>query len=81
MKSVECNMEDNKAVIYIFLNHYWKKGRNASVAAHDICSVEGKGTVDNSTARKRIRRLMFSDTDTEGKPRLECASKLHAANC
>lgn len=59
--SLEQTVADSKVVVCILLKHCMKKEQSAS-AVVEKCSVEGEGTVHDSTLRKWFQRFKFEDT-------------------
>lgn len=53
-------MENSKVVTGVLQRQYWKKGLNASAAAYEVCSVEGKEKLDT---KKWPPRFRSGDTD------------------
>lgn len=77
MISAEGNVVASEVVDRVLLELFLlkKKGLNVSAAGWEICSVEGKRTIDDSTPWKWFLWFTFYYTDIEGKLRLGWPSK------
>ncbi|WP_370716210.1 hypothetical protein [Sphingomonas sp. IW22] len=62
-------MSDQKLTKRVLLLHYWKKGLTAAAATRDICDIEGKDFVKNSTTRWWFQRFKQGVTSLEDNER------------
>ncbi|XP_049318584.1 UPF0430 protein CG31712 isoform X6 [Bactrocera dorsalis] len=75
------NMEQNKEKIWVILQNYYDKGKNASQAANKIYAVYGPDTVFISTAQRWFQRFrsgveVVEDEPRSGRPAVENCDKI-----
>lgn len=62
-------MFEEKYAVRVLLRHYWKAGLSVRAATDKICSIEGIGSMNKSTAGEWFKRFTQGDTSLEDKPR------------